>query len=146
MRGELPCPGNGVPGHAPRPLNVMRHEEEVDVEIPLDVLVGGVVGGIFGGGAAVFTAYWGPRMLEAWRAAEEEERLHGPRKELLKKMLKDTRHEWRYLSTLAQVTGTSPEECRRLLVEVGARGASTMREEGEEELWALISRKPLNEQ
>jgi hypothetical protein len=109
------------------------------VEIPLDAVIGGVVGGIFGWGAAVFTAYWGPRKLEEWRADQEEERLHGPRKRLLTKMLEDPKHEWRYLTTLAQVTGTTREECRRLLVEVGARGSSTMREEGEEELWALIS-------
>ena len=56
-------------------------------------------------------------------------------------MLEDENHpDGRSLDRLRVVTGTSEEECRRLLIEVGARGVIFRnRSEG----WALIERKPL---
>ena len=47
------------------------------------------------------------------------------------------------METLSRVTGTPPDECRRLLIEIEARGVKL---EGDVEGWALISRKPLDEQ
>lgn len=41
------------------------------------------------------------------------------------------------------VTGTSEEECRRLLIEVKARGV-ILRDSGRKEVWALIKNMPLD--
>ena len=105
-------------------------------------LTGGIIGGFLGCVGALLSSYWGPRKLEEWREKRGEERINGPRKHLLKKLLEDDQFEWRRLSTLARATGTTEEECRRLLIEIGARGTLS---EGEE-LWALLSRKPITEQ
>jgi hypothetical protein len=57
-------------------------------------------------------------------------------------MLEDKRFDdGRTLDRLMVVTGTTPEECRRLLIQVGARGVILA--DGEEG-WALIARKPLD--
>jgi hypothetical protein len=47
----------------------------------------------------------------------------------------------RSLDLLKHVTGTTDEECRRLLIEIGTRGV-LMR--GQKEGWALIERYPLD--
>jgi hypothetical protein len=104
-------------------------------------LLGGVVGGFVGLLGATVTSYWGPRMLEQWRASNVEKQQHGPRKELLRKMLSDPRFEIRTIQTLSRVSGTSDEECRRLLIELGARGVLIA---GDREGWALIERYPLD--
>jgi len=46
------------------------------------------------------------------------------------------------VEVIARATGTTEEECRRLLIEIGARGSLSE----DEELWALLSRKPIIEQ
>lgn len=104
-------------------------------------IVGGVVGGVLGWLAAVTTAYWGPRKLDEWRKQQAEASIHGPRKELLAELLGDPAFEWRTLATLSRATGTTPDECRRLLVEIGARGSTG---EGPE-AWGLITRHPISE-
>jgi hypothetical protein len=107
-------------------------------------VIGGVIGGILGVVGTLISSYYGPRKMEEWRENRNEERFDGPRKRLLKKMLEDPRFpDGRTLEILSRVTGTKYEECRRLLIEIGARGV-TLR--GEKEGWALISRKPLEEE
>jgi hypothetical protein len=102
-----------------------------------------MIGGILGAVAAAFSSYFGPRKLEEWREARLDQRLNGPRRRLLKRMLEDQRfQDGRTIETLALVTGTTPKECRRLLIEIDARGVSL--KDGREG-WALISRKPLDE-
>jgi hypothetical protein len=49
------------------------------------------------------------------------------------------------LETLQIVTGTAVEECRRLLIEIDARGLIRGSKD-EKELWALKKNKPLTEQ
>ena len=105
-------------------------------------VAGGVIGGAFGWLAAVVSAYWGPRKLEEWRDQRTELRTHGPRKKLLGTLLTDEGYQWRTLRTLARTTGMDAEECRRLLIEIGARGST---DDGEEK-WGLISRNPISEQ
>jgi len=84
------------------------------------------------------SAYWGPRQLEQWR----QERGDEPRKRLLRRMLEDERFpNGRTLERMRTVTGTSAEECRRLLIQVGARGVIFR---NNVEGWALIERKPLD--
>lgn len=112
---------------------------------PCELLVGlvsGIIGGVLGCAGTLVLSYWGPRKLEEWREKRAEERIHGPRKQLLQKLLEDEQFEWRRLSTLARATGTTKEECRCLLIEIGARGSLSE----DEELWALLSRKPITEQ
>jgi hypothetical protein len=104
-------------------------------------LVAGVIGGAVGGALGVLgttvSAYWGPRKLEEWRARRRD----APRKDLLRRMLDDERFpDGRSLRRLCIVTGTTDEECRRLLIEIGARGVIF---DDDSEGWALIARKPL---
>ena len=105
-------------------------------------LLGGFIGGILGVTGTIVTSYWGPRRLEEWQERRLEEREFGPRKALLERMLRDKDHRIRTLDMLKHVTGTSDEECRRLLIEIGARGVVMS---GQREGWALIERFPLNE-
>jgi hypothetical protein len=106
-------------------------------------IVGGAAGGVLGVLGTMLSSYYGPRKLEEWRERRLEEKMNGPRKRLLKQMLEDSRFgDGRKLETLANVTGCTHEECRRLLVEIGARGVLF---KDDVEGWALISRKPLDE-
>jgi hypothetical protein len=100
-------------------------------------VIGGAVGGTLGFLGAAVNAYWGPQRLERWR----EDRRDEPRRQLLRRMLEDEERTSRTLRRLCVVTGTTEEECRRLLIQVGARGL--ILKDGEEG-WALIARKPLD--
>jgi hypothetical protein len=101
-------------------------------------IVGGLVGGTLGVVSTLVGSYYGPRRLEEWRA----EKAAAPKKELLKTLLNDPRFpEGRRLETLQIVTGSSADECRRLLIEVEARGV-ILGGEGRQETWALIKNKP----
>jgi len=62
-------------------------------------------------------------------------------------MLKDKRFkDGRRLSTLTRVTGTKDDDCRRLLIELKARGLTLANDVGEPcEGWALIKNKPIDE-
>jgi hypothetical protein len=71
---------------------------------------------------------------------ERQRALDETREKILKTMLEQK--EWRRLSTLSRVIGCEPEEARRLLIHLGARGSETKREDGEE-LWGLIAKHPL---
>ena len=108
----------------------------------LSALVGGFIGGTLGVVGTLVASYWGPRKLEEWRERRQETREFGPRKDLLLRMLKDRDHAIRSLDALSRVTGTSDEECRRLLIEIGARGVLMA---GGQEGWALIERFPLDQ-
>ena len=98
-------------------------------------LLGGVIGGVLGVLGTLVTSYFGPRKLEEWRDQKQEDKHSGKRKELLLKMLDDSDFEIRSLAQLHRVTGMTPEECRLLLIEIGARGVTM---EGDREGWALI--------
>ncbi len=54
-------------------------------------LLGGVIGGILGVIGTIVSSYYGPRKIEEWREKRKEERINGPRKCLLTKLLEDTR-------------------------------------------------------
>jgi hypothetical protein len=107
-------------------------------------ILGGVIGGLLGVVGTLVSSYYGPRKIEEWREQRNEERLNGPRKSLLKKLLEDPKYkEGRTLETLSRVTGTTDVECRRLLIEIKARGIKL---ENNKEGWALIERNPIKEQ
>ncbi len=106
--------------------------------------LGGIIGGILGAFGALISSYYGPRKMEDWREQRLEEKTNGPRKKLLKSLLLDKRYDdGRTLETLSRVTGTSNDECRRLLIEIDARGVKL---ENGKEGWALICRNPIGEQ
>ncbi len=66
------------------------------------------------------------------------------RKALLKQMLDNAEFkEGRSFETLSKVTGAAPEDCRRLLIEIGARGFTLA--DGREG-WTYIKNRPLNKQ
>jgi hypothetical protein len=100
-------------------------------------LLGGFIGGALGVASAFVASYFGPLWLDQRRAAIKEERDYGPRKRLLKQMLAEPNPPIRTFERLRLVTGTTDEECRRLLIEIGARGV-VMR--GGREGWALVER------
>ena len=104
-------------------------------------LVGGFIGGTLGVAGTLVTSYWGPKKLEEWREHRREEREYGPRRRLLRQMLEDPKFEIRSITQLSRVTGTTDEECRRLLIEIGARGVKMA---AGDEGWALIERFPLD--
>ena len=107
-------------------------------------IIGGIIGGVLGVIGTIVSSYYGPRKIEEYRQKQKEEKEFGPRKKLLKGMLEDIRFsDGRSIEMLCRVTGTSHEECRRLLIEIGARGVTL---KDDKEGWALISRKPLDEQ
>ncbi len=107
-------------------------------------IIGGLIGGVLGVIGTLVTSYYGPRKMEEWREQRLEERTNGPRKRLLATLLEDARFpDGRTIETLARVTGTAPEECRRLLIQISARGV--MLKDGKEG-WVLIKNKPLDEQ
>jgi hypothetical protein len=91
----------------------------------------------------LWTSYYGPKKLIEFKDEREEEKLNGPRKELLLSLLNDTNYkDGRTIETLSMVTGTTYEECRRLLVEIGGRG---IKHKDNKEGWVLIKNKPINE-
>lgn len=66
------------------------------------------------------------------------------RKALLKQMLDNAEFkEGRSFETLSKVNGAAPEDCRRLLIEIGARGFTLA--DGREG-WTYIKNRPLNKQ
>jgi len=102
-------------------------------------IIGGFVGGTLGVLATVISSYFGPRWLEGWRARRRDE----PRKQLLRTLLNEPGYpDGRYLTTLCMYTGTSPDECRGLLIEIEARGSRLKDGEG----WVLIKNKGFDQQ
>ncbi len=97
----------------------------------LKIAVGGIIGALLG-----------PILLEEYRNRKREKSWKKPRKELLLKMLGGTLR-FRTLETLSRTVGASDEDCRSLLIEIGARGA---RLKDGQEAWALISRAPLDDE
>lgn len=89
-------------------------------------------------GAAI--QFWFNLLLEKHKTKAQKE-LDDQRKALLRKALENMPpgKEWRKLTTLCGIVGAEPNETTRLLIELGARGS-----EGDEEVWALLSDKPLD--
>lgn len=79
-----------------------------------------------------------------WYQNRRANSLDNLRKNLLRKMLDNPQFsEGRSLKTLSRVTGAEPEECRRLLIEIGARGFTLKRgEEG----WTYVKNREWSEQ
>ncbi len=76
----------------------------------LIAVVGGLVGGVVS-----------PVLLDAYREHQRNKKWAAPRKALLKQLLE--RKDFRTLETLCRVSGTTEEECKTLLITLGARGA-----------------------
>ncbi len=75
---------------------------------------------------------------------KQQKTIDTERKELLNKMLSDQSYkDGRSLKTLTKVTGSQDDECRRLLIEIKARGFSLS--DGREG-WVYIKKRPLSDQ
>lgn len=76
------------------------------------------------------------------RDTKAQRELDDKRKELLKEALENppSDKEWRKLQTLSRIVGADYQTTTRLLIELGARGSES---EKENEAWALLSKKPL---
>ncbi len=73
---------------------------------------------------------------------KNQNKLDEARKKLLREMLYNQGFkEGRSFETLSKVTGAEPEECRRLLIEIDARGFTLS--DGREG-WTYIKNRPLN--
>ncbi|MDD5599670.1 MAG: hypothetical protein PHV82_17125 [Victivallaceae bacterium] len=105
-------------------------------------IAGGFAGGVLGVIGTIFSSYYGPRKMEEWREKRKAEKWDNPRKELLLKILSDPERQLRSIETLCRISGTNGEECRRLLIEIEARG---IRLKDNREGWVLIKNKPLSE-
>lgn len=103
-------------------------------------IIGGIIGGFLGVIGTMISSYWGPLLLEKNRERKEEKRIYGPRKRFLKQIL-EGEYDWYRLSTLARATGTTKEECRALLIQIGARGS--LKEKNDDEMWTLEKRNPI---
>ncbi|MCT4556887.1 MAG: hypothetical protein N4A61_02395 [Pelagimonas sp.] len=90
-----------------------------------------------------FGTLLGPVLLEEIRHRLIERRWKKPRKNLLSRKLSTAGGKgWVSLARLTTLTGTTEDDCRSLLIEIGARGG---RLKSGKEGWALISRCPLTE-
>ena len=93
----------------------------------------GVIGAIIGS-VSTLVGQWLLYNLKRRSEWQQDE----PRRKLLKQMMENDRFEWRNLSTLMHVVGADEKTTQRLLLEIDARAS----EDGQD-LWALISNKPL---
>ena len=91
--------------------------------------------------AALISSYVVPVLLDK-RQKQLRERDLKPRKELLIRLLEDNGYKSRKFETLRTVSGMKDDECRDLLIKLGARGVLTVKGN---EAWALISKMPLKE-
>ena len=79
-------------------------------------IVGGFIGGILGVVGTIFSSYYGPRKLEEWKENRKADKWDNPRKKLLLNMLDNPKMKMRSIETLCRGSGTTEEECRRLLL------------------------------
>lgn len=122
-------------------MNEQALAEQIAAQILKDtqfwVAIVGLIGAVVGGVLTLLS-----NLLLHWIQDRKQNELDTQRVSILKQMLE--RNDWRRLSTMSRVVGATPDETRRLLVKAGARASETERTDGEE-VWALLSKKPLSE-
>jgi len=92
-----------------------------------------VVGVIIGALISSTTNY-----IVEYNKNKKQNNLNKIKQDILIKMLQDKAFEWRKLSTLSKVIGSTEEETKNHLIVIGARGS-----EKESEMWGLILNHPL---
>jgi hypothetical protein len=95
----------------------------------LAAILGGLVGGVIG-----------PILLQEYRDWKHGKTWAKPRRTRLEGMLKDRKVAptgWRTISRLCLETGMEAEDCRTLLIEIGARGGLIEENNQEVEAWIL---------
>lgn len=96
-----------------------------------------IVGGLVGGTIA-------PIIYDEYKTWRCERRWARPRKHMLRAMLLDSAvapSGWRSLSRLCLETGMQPDDCRTLLISIGARGGEIDDNEQKVEGWTLAKLK-----
>jgi hypothetical protein len=112
--------------------------EQVKSNMEISTAIIGLLGVIIGASIPVI----GNILLHKYQK-QKQDRIDQVRKSLLQDMLNDgSFKDGRSLETLSKVTGAEPEECRRLLIEIEARGF-TMADKREG--WTYIKNRPLSE-
>lgn len=113
--------------------------EAVVKDVQFWAAVVGFIGVIVG---AIVTA--AGNILLLWYQNRRASKIDNVRKELLRDLLNNSNfQEGRSLETLSKVTGATHEECRRLLIEMKARGFTFA--DGREG-WTYIKSRPIKEQ
>jgi len=110
--------------------------ESIIMSEPIIISLIGIAGAVIGSIATMAGNF-----LMHWLKEKSEYEKDKPARELLLKMLKHKDYPWRELETLTHVIGADEEKTKRLLLEIGARAS-----EDKKGLWALLSRKPLNQE
>ncbi len=94
----------------------------------------GVIGSVLGAGATLGATWLNGRFNRKMPYSAEKEA-----KRLLLGMLKEPDWKWRKIGTLGNVIGVDHATVRRLLLEIGARGAMN-----NPDYWGLASRNPFS--
>ncbi|WP_182999859.1 MULTISPECIES: hypothetical protein [unclassified Pseudomonas] len=117
--------------------------QEVALKIASDAQFWAAVIGFFGvlfGSALSIIG----NLIFHWYQNRRANSLDNLRKTLLRQMLDNSKFpEGRSLETLSRVSGAEPEKCRRLLIEIGARGF-TLARGGEG--WTYVKNRQWSEQ
>lgn len=124
-------------------MNEQLLAKEIATQVLKDVnfwvAIVGLIGVIVG---AVITVIG--NLLLHWIQQKGKNKIDESRKSLLRQMLDNPEfEEGRSFETLSKVTGAAPEDCRRLLIEIGARGFTL---KDDREGWTYIKNRPLNKQ
>lgn len=117
--------------------------QEIALKLVSDAQFWAAVIGFFGVIVGSIVSVAG-NLIFHWYQNRRNNSLDNLRKNLLKTMLENPKFpEGRSLKTLSRVTGAEPEECRRLLIEIGARGF-TLTRGGEG--WTYVKNRQWSEQ
>lgn len=124
-------------------MNEQQLAQEIATKILKDVKFWSAIIGLIGVVIGASMTIAGNLILH-WYQQKSQNKLDLARKKLLRQMLDNKKFkDGRSFETLAKVTGAEPEECRRLLIEVGARGFTL---QGGREGWTYIKNRPLSTQ
>ena len=122
-------------------MNEQALAQQISAQVLQDtqfwIAIVGLIGAVVGGVLTI-----AGNVLMHCLEERKQRKLDSQRVSLLKQMLE--RSDWRQLSTMSRVIGATPEETRRLLIQLGARASESERTDGEE-AWALLSKKPLSQ-
>lgn len=124
-------------------MNEQELAKEIAVNVLRDVKFWSAIIGLIGVVIGASISIVGNIIVHRYQQ-KNQNKLDVARRKLLKQMLDNKKFkDGRSFETLSKVTGAEPEDCRRLLIEVEARGFTL--KDGREG-WTYIKNRPLNTQ
>ncbi|OAI16926.1 hypothetical protein A1359_06960 [Methylomonas lenta] len=124
-------------------MNEQQLAQEIAMKVLKDVQFWSAIIGLVGVIIGAFITIAGNFLLHSYQQ-KNQNKLDEARKKLLREMLDNQGFkDGRSFETLSKVTGAAPEECRRLLIEIGARGFTLG---DDREGWTYIKNRPLSSQ